>query len=228
MRPSGVGCRPTSAAAARGRRVTLEQGVLGLGVERRRGLVEHEQERALAHESPRQRQLLPLPEAELHAAGPGGAELCLEPRDELLDDVAGAGAIDRGRHRRQVVHPRQVADTHGVARLELEPKEVLKRTRRRAIATAPAASAPALRRRPESARSSADTAGTRASPASTCRRRSRPRSRPPSRASRCRLTSIEHQAVGAGIGERHVLEADAVAPACSGTGASVSCTSDAA
>ena len=66
IRPSAVSLRDsTSLTIASGRGVSLEQGVLGLGVECRRRLVEYEQERTLAHESPRQRQLLPLPEAEL-------------------------------------------------------------------------------------------------------------------------------------------------------------------
>src|SRR6202035_3334569 len=62
-------------ASSRRRRVALEEGVLGLGVEGRRGLVEDEEERAVAHEAARERQLLPLSEAQLRAAGPGGAEL---------------------------------------------------------------------------------------------------------------------------------------------------------
>src|SRR5262245_19531424 len=53
------------AIAARGRGVALEERVLGLGVERRSGLVEHEQQRLLAHEATRERELLPLAEAHL-------------------------------------------------------------------------------------------------------------------------------------------------------------------
>ena len=43
--------------------VALEQRVLGLGVEGGGGLVEHQQQRLVAHEAAGQRQLLPLPEA---------------------------------------------------------------------------------------------------------------------------------------------------------------------
>ena len=67
---------------ARGRRVALEQRVLGLGVERRRRLVEHQEQRTIAHEAAGQRELLPLAEADLHALGPGRAELRLEPGGE--------------------------------------------------------------------------------------------------------------------------------------------------
>ncbi len=84
--------------------------MLGLGVERRRGLVENEQERTLAHEPPRQRQLLPLPEAELDPIGPGGTKLRLEPRRQLIDDVGGAAALDRRLDCRPVVQLGHVTD----------------------------------------------------------------------------------------------------------------------
>src|SRR5439155_405355 len=63
------------------------------------------------------------------ALRPGGAELRLEPGHELLHDVGGAGPIDRRGHRRPVVEARQVTHPHGLAYPELEPAEVLKRTR---------------------------------------------------------------------------------------------------
>jgi hypothetical protein len=58
--------------------------VLGLGVERGGGLVEHEQQRRVAHEAAGQRQLLPLPEAHVHALRPARAELGVEAAHELL------------------------------------------------------------------------------------------------------------------------------------------------
>ena len=77
MRPSA---RPRpSMPDARRCRVPLEQRVLGLGVERRGRLVEHQQQRMIAHEAARQRELLPLAEAHFHALRPGRAELRLEP-----------------------------------------------------------------------------------------------------------------------------------------------------
>ena len=58
--------------------VALEQGVLGLGVERGGRLVEDQQQRLVAHEAARQGELLPLAERHLHAVWPGRAELGLE------------------------------------------------------------------------------------------------------------------------------------------------------
>src|SRR5258705_5546492 len=52
------------AASARGARIALEERVLGLCVEGRRRLVEDQEERALAQEAARQRQLLPLSETD--------------------------------------------------------------------------------------------------------------------------------------------------------------------
>ena len=209
MRPSAAGLpRSTRAAAARRRRVTLEQGVLGLGVERRRRLVEHEEQRTLAHESAGERELLPLAEADLHALGPGGAELRLEARGELLDDVARAGPLDGRRHRRRVVEPRQVADADGVARPELEPEEVLKR--------AGEPRTPRIRRhaRELDAVDQDAPAGRLIQAAQELhQRRLAGAVLPHDGDHRARLEMqvhvVEHEALGAGIGEGHVLEADA-------------------
>ena len=84
-------------------------------------------ERSLAHVGARERELLPLAEAHLRAAGPRGAELRVESRGESRDDVVGAGAFDRGGDRGLVVESRHVADAHAVARAELELEEILKR-----------------------------------------------------------------------------------------------------
>ena len=64
-------------AAQRGR-VALEQRVFGFRVERGGRLVEDKHERLVAHEATRQRQLLPLSEADFDSARPGRAELRLQ------------------------------------------------------------------------------------------------------------------------------------------------------
>ena len=65
--------RPSRSSSAHGGRVALEQRVLGLRVERGRRFVEHQHERPVAHEAARERELLPLAEAHLDAAGPRAA-----------------------------------------------------------------------------------------------------------------------------------------------------------
>ena len=92
----------------------LEQRVLGLGVERRGRLVEHEQQRLVAHEAARERELLPLTERELDAVAPGRAELGVEAARQAAHHVAGAGALDRGVDRGRIVDARQVADADGL------------------------------------------------------------------------------------------------------------------
>jgi hypothetical protein len=84
----------------RGGGVALEQRVLGFGVERGGGLVEHEQQRVIAHEAACQRELLPLTERDLDPAGPRGAELGLQPRGQARGTLLmgiDAGAL-RGYH----------------------------------------------------------------------------------------------------------------------------------
>ena len=83
----------------------------------------------VAHEAARQRELLPLPERDLDAVGPGRPELRIEPGDQLRDQAVGAGA-DHGRlHGALVVESRHVADAHAVPRPELEAEEVLEGAR---------------------------------------------------------------------------------------------------
>ena len=94
MRPSGASRRRRDAAARRFG-VALEQHVFGLGVERGGRFVEHQQQRPVAHEPARERELLPLAEADLDAARPRRPELRGEPVDQPLDHVRRAGAIDR-------------------------------------------------------------------------------------------------------------------------------------
>ena len=55
MRPSGACWRAAPECRARRRCVTLEEGVLSFGIERRSGLVQHEEQRTLSHESPGER-----------------------------------------------------------------------------------------------------------------------------------------------------------------------------
>src|SRR5437899_708765 len=74
-----------------GSRVALEERVFSFGIERRRGLVEHQQQRTLPHESPRQSQFLPLPEGDLDASGPSRAQLRLQARGQARNNVSSAG-----------------------------------------------------------------------------------------------------------------------------------------
>ena len=127
----------------------------------------------------------------------------------MLDDVVGTAAIDRGRHRRHVVHARHVADAHGVARHELEPEEILKRARD--------ARPPEIRRHARSSPPSTKNppAGRLIQPAQELHQRRLAgailaHDRDHRAGLEMQVHVIEHEAVGAGIGERHVLEADAL------------------
>ena len=120
---------PLSPAAARRRGVALEQRVFGLRVQRGGRLVEDQQQRLVAHEAARQRELLPLAERQLDSARPRRTELRVEARRQTGDDVAGAGAIDRRDHRGLVVQPGDVAQTDRVPRAEFEAEEILERAR---------------------------------------------------------------------------------------------------
>ena len=53
----------------------------------------------------------------------------LEAGIQMRDDVIGARAIDCGNDGRLVVDPRDVAETHRMARLKLEAEKILERTR---------------------------------------------------------------------------------------------------
>ena len=108
--PPVVRIGPVRAPSRAARGVALEQRVLGLGVERRRRLVEHQQQRSIAHEAAGQRELLPLAERHLDAAGPGRPELRVEPGVQALDDIGGAGAIDGRDDGGLIVQPGDVAD----------------------------------------------------------------------------------------------------------------------
>ena len=136
MRPVGVSRRG-------GRGVALEQRVLGLGVERRGRLVEHQQQRLVAHEAAGQRELLPLAERHVHAARPRRPELRVEPRRQPRHHVVGAGAIDgarapRARRRgaaRRRGRPCAARETRSGRNPETRPPAA-RATRRRACAPA--------------------------------------------------------------------------------------------
>src|SRR5271163_4187798 len=101
--------------------------MLGLGVERRGRLVEHGDQRFVAHEAAGERQLLPLPEGNVDALMPGGAELRSQASWQGVDDVTRAGPVQRGNKGRIAVTPGQVAQADRLPGLELEPEEVLER-----------------------------------------------------------------------------------------------------
>ena len=105
--------RSRPARVARRVRVALEQRVLGLGVERRRRLVEHEEQRALAHEAARERELLPLAEGDLDAARPGRAELRVEPAGSRATTSSRPARATAAVDRRRIVEARDVADADG-------------------------------------------------------------------------------------------------------------------
>ena len=163
----------------------------------------------VAHEAAGERELLPLAEGHLDALRPGRAELRLQARRQPTDDVVGAGAAD-GRHDRGlVVQPRHVADAHGVAGPELEAEEVLERARqpRAPLVRGHAGQLDAVHQDPAGGRLVelgeelhqrrlagavlADDGDDRAG-------------------GQLEIHIVQHQALGAGIGERDVLEADAV------------------
>ena len=74
--------------------------MFGFGVERRGRFVENEQQRPIAHETARQRELLPLAERDLDTFRPGRPELRVETGLEPDDHIIGAGARDGRDHRR--------------------------------------------------------------------------------------------------------------------------------
>ena len=85
--------------------VAFEQHVFRFGVERGGGLVQEQEQRVVAHKTPRESQFLPLSERHLDTPGPVGAQLRLKAGGESGDDFAGAGTIDCGYHRALIVQP---------------------------------------------------------------------------------------------------------------------------
>ena len=108
------------------RGVPLVQVVLGLGVQRRRRLVEHHEQRLLAHHRPAQRELLPLPAGQLRAVRVAGAELGVEPVVETRRArPPTVRAVQRPEHGVVRLDPGQVPDADVLAGQQLEPAEVL-------------------------------------------------------------------------------------------------------
>src|SRR6185437_15649682 len=113
------------AIAAGGGCVVRKQGVLSLGVERGGWLVEHEQQRPIAHQAARQRELLPLPERQLDPARPRRAELSLQPYGDARHDVVSTGPLHGGGDGSPVVETGDVTQADRLASGELEAEEVL-------------------------------------------------------------------------------------------------------
>src|SRR5690348_1183315 len=116
-----------AAASARGAREALEQRVLGLGVERRGGLIEDEQHGIVTHEAAGERELLPLAVRDIHTTGPRWPELRVEAGYESIDDIGCTRALDGRTYGDRVIHARNVAYAHRVLGTELELVEILER-----------------------------------------------------------------------------------------------------
>ena len=154
--------RPSRVLARRGG-VALEQRVLGFGVERGGRFVEHQQQRPLAHEAARQRELLPLPERQLDAVRPRRPELRVESRPAARSMTSSAPA--RPTARRTAASSSSAARRRGrrcAARGTRSGRNP--ETRRRAAARQPSAGMPRQRRvvdresRPTRARTSSRAA----------------------------------------------------------------------
>ena len=63
----------------------------------------------------RQGELLPLAEADLHATGPGGAELRLEPGHQLGDHIVRSRTLDGCHHRGLVVEAGNITNADGMS-----------------------------------------------------------------------------------------------------------------
>ena len=205
MRPSRW-----SLAVARGGRVALEQRVLGLRIERGGRLVEHEQQRAVAHEAARERELLPLAERHLDAARPRRPELRVEPAPSAATTTSSAPA-----------RATAVTTAGSSSRRGTSPTPTVCRARN--SKRKKSWNAPASRVRHSSARMRASGASsTRIAPARRLVHLRQQlherglagavladdrddRARPADR----RFTSSSTSAIGAGIRERDVIEADA-------------------
>lgn len=107
--------------------VPLEQCVLGLGVERSGGFVEHEDQWIGAHVTASQRELLPLAERDVDPVLPRRTELRVETVAELFDEVVGPGSVHGVLGGRTIVAPGFVAEADGGDRSELQRCEVLER-----------------------------------------------------------------------------------------------------
>ena len=124
-RDAAVGSRGVVHPTAGCGSVSLEQRVLGFGVECGRRLVKHEQQRVIPHEPAGERELLPLPERHFDTAWPSGPELCLQARLQLHDHVICAGSRDGRDDGGLVFETGDVPDADRVTRPEFEAKEIL-------------------------------------------------------------------------------------------------------
>ena len=194
--------------------VALEQRVLGLGVERRGRLVEHQQQRVVAHEAARQRELLPLAEATpRRRPGQVGPSCVSSPPASRATTSSAPARSTAADDRRLVVEARHVADADGLPGAELEAEEVLEGAGQPRRATRRPASAPSgmpsTRIAPDVGSyslASSFTSVVLPAPFSPTMATTAP-------AGRSSDHVVEHEPLGAGIGERDVLEADAVGAA---------------
>src|SRR5438876_884563 len=81
----------------------------------------------IAHEAARERQLLPLAEADLHTTRPSGTELRFESGPQLFDHIIGPGSANGSAHGRLVVEPWNVTHTYRMLRPKFEAEEILER-----------------------------------------------------------------------------------------------------
>ena len=102
-----------------------EDRVLGLGVERRGRLVEHEDVRLLAHERARQRDLLPLPARQLRPVLEPPPERRIEPARQRRHHLRRPAALDRALDARLVLQVLDAPHPDVLAHLELVLVEVL-------------------------------------------------------------------------------------------------------
>ena len=101
--------------------------MLGLGVERRRRLVEHRDQRLVAHEAAGQRQLLPLTVGDVDALVPGRPELRPQAGGRASTTSRAPARSSAATSGRIAVTPGQVTEADRLPGLELEPEEVLER-----------------------------------------------------------------------------------------------------
>jgi hypothetical protein len=191
------------------RRVALEQRVLGLGVERGGGLVEHQQDGSLAHEAAGERELLPLAEADLDAVGQLGPSWVSRPRRSARP----RRRLPRGRPRRRSRARRRAAAGRRAPRCgarQLEAEEVLE--------GAGQARAPGLHRHRARGRRRRPGCGRARRLVEAAEQLHQGRlagavladDRDHAPGFELEVDVLEHQAVGAGVGERHALQADAL------------------
>ena len=144
MRPSPV--------AVRGGGVALEERVLGLGVERGGRFVEHEHSGSSRMKPRASASFCHWPNDTSTPSGQVGPSCVSRPAARRVDDVVGAGPVDRADDGRLVVEARHVAHADRVPGAELEAKKSWKapaRSRAPRVGAACARAAVVDRIRPE-------------------------------------------------------------------------------